>query len=49
MSWMRWRKQHKTEQCVPLAIGMELLEIAELLSSRFRTRTIRNLLKLPRT
>lgn len=45
LSWVRWRKQNKSNQCVPLAIGIELLEISELLGSRMITRSIRLNLK----
>lgn len=44
-SWMRLCKQSKSNQCVPLVIGIELIEISELLRIPMVARSIRLKLK----
>ncbi|MER8226372.1 protein kinase [Streptomyces sp. NPDC094143] len=47
LRWALWMRQNKGDQCAPLAIGAELLDLAELLGTRMVTRSLRRGMKLP--
>lgn len=47
LNWAWWCREGKTDQCAALAIGMELLEIAELFRFRLTARSFRRHLMLP--